>query len=291
MKKSKKSIIYIIVGIIVGSTLVSPIQARVTAITLKWLKKNYYSKKQSNNKYYSKTAINSKLSAYYSKTSVDNLLADYLTSSNAAGTYLTQSGAASTYLTQTNAASTYLTQSNAATSYLPLSGGTLAGGLTGTSITGSSFAYSSTQTKSKVVPVAMFTRIDPTMTLTWSGSLGVYRSGGGSFGLESAIDLPQGAQITQLTLYLTDTNDTKNITAYLIRQYLPSEGGDVLSSVTSTGTSASPQYAITTGSIANSTVDNSYYYRLSVDLTNADADTITFRAIKVTYTTTSIEDQ
>jgi hypothetical protein len=50
-------------------------------------------------------------------------------------TYLTTSSAASTYLTTSSAASTYLTTSSAASTYLPLAGGTLTGGLIGTTAT------------------------------------------------------------------------------------------------------------------------------------------------------------
>lgn len=290
--RAVKKILSAAVLIVIGTILVLPIEAKISSsgVTVKWVKSNYYTKKQIKKSYwtkgqtektfYRKNYINSLINGYYTSTQVDNALASYLTSSSASGTYLTQSNAASTYLTQTNAASTYL----------PLSGGTLTGGLSGTSITGTSFAYPSAQTRYKTIPARMFVpKSDAGVTnYTYTeGSNAMYWVAGNVYP-QAGVDLPDGVTITGLTIYSYD-NSASSMTLRLQYASLTAATTSIMATVSSSGSAGSAGYTNTTNTISDATVDNSSrYYFLEAELTNTAA-ALTFRGARITYTTTSVD--
>ena len=294
-KTGARKIVYLLVGVLLGAIIVMPTQAhkikpdskKVTAkkkkkksanATHRWTKKNFYARKLVKRYWYTKKQSNGK---YYTKGAVDTIIANYLTSSAAASTYLTQSSASGTYLTQSNASSTYL----------PLSGGTLSGALTGASITGTSFSYPSAQTKYKTISANHFiARAEGagTSVFTYTESGNAYWLASGDVNPMAGVDLPDGATVTGLTLYTYD-NSALNMKVKLQRTSLTGTGAQDLAEVYSDGSSGSPDYSNTQTSITNATIDNdNYYYFMFATLTNTSAN-LTFRAVRITYTTTAVD--
>jgi hypothetical protein len=81
----------------------------------------------------------------------------------------------------------------------------------------------------------------------------------GGYSVRRPLDLPNGAQITAITLYCIDNDATYNIGLLLYRAD-PSSGGfeSQLAALTSTGASASLQTVVSTGTPI-ATIDNSRY--------------------------------
>jgi hypothetical protein len=105
-----------------------------------------------------------------------------------------------------------------------------------------------------------FTSSDSNLTYTDSGS-SVYALAipFGGHALKRPLELPNGAQITAITLYCIDNDADHNIGLLLYRAD-PSAGGgqSQLAGLTSTGASASLQTVVSTGTPV-ATIDNSRY--------------------------------
>lgn len=300
-KKGARKIVYLLVGVLLGAIIVMPTQAHkikpdakkimkrknptakqrwVRAWTKRYAhpRRGIYTKRQSNGKYYTKGAVNT-------------MIANYLTSTAAASMYLTQSAASGAYLAQSTASSTYLTQSNAATTYLPLSGGTLSGALTGTSITGTSFSYPSAQTKYKTIPANNFVqRAGQSSVFSHTEAGNAYYWVSGDVSPMAGVDLPDGATVTGLTLYAYD-NSASDMSVVLAGRSLTADSPLVMASVISDGGSGSPGWSNTETSITNATIDNDNYYYFMYPLLNNTSANLTFRAARITYTTTAVDDQ
>jgi len=258
MKKIDSSkIVILIAGILIGSTLVAPIEAKVATITSKWLKKYYYSKKQIKKSYLTKSQASKR---FYSKNYINNLIAGYLTSSSAAGTYLKQSDASSNYLAK--------------------SGGTLTGGLTSPS-----YSFSSAQTKTVIIPGIAF-QPEPNLTLAIGfNGRSISKAGGTASKVFATLSLPDGAVIKNVRFYVRD-DSANNITNATIAE------DDLDSAMTGywspyANTSSITGYGnVAMNNITGFIVDNSaYLYSLTAVFPAADAaDTdLELKAVAVDY--------
>jgi len=280
MKKSKKSLIYLIIGIMIGSFLVSPIEAKVTTVTLNWLKKNYYSKKQSNSRYYTKTAINSD---FYKKADISSLLASYLKTSDASNTYLSKADASSTYLTQANASSAYLTQASATSNYYPKSGGIVSG-----SVTATDFNYSSADTKVITIPGVAFQPKDNNIVLAYDNTkgFGVYRVSGNTDTAYAPVSLPDGASITNITMYYYDADASNNLRSYMI---VNNTNGALITTSNFLDSAESGGSGSDEDTNPNITIDNSNRYYIMYLTFNSGTDTnLALRSVTITYTVNSL---
>ncbi|RJQ31722.1 MAG: hypothetical protein C4562_04555 [Actinobacteria bacterium] len=281
MKKQINKIVIYLVCIIIGSFVMVPVQAKVSYITKSWLKRYYYSKKQSNSRYYTKTAIKSN---YYNKASINTLLASYLKTTDAANSYLTQANASNTYLTQANASSTYLTQSNASSTYYLKSGGTVSG-----SVTATDFNYSSAESKVMTIPAVAFQPADNNIVLGYDNTsgFGAYKVSGTNNYAFAPVCLPDGASITNITMYYNDADGSNNLRSYL-----------VINNITNGAWLTNTNYLDSTGSGGsgsdedtnpNVTIDNSNrYYLMFLTFNSGTGTTLALRSVKITYTVSSL---
>jgi len=276
-----------IILIAIGTVLVLPIEAKVSkkAVTVKWLNKTYYTKKQANKRYYKKTSVDSKLGSYYTKTDTDSKLDTYYTKTNIdnlLANYLTSTNAASTYLTQSNAANTYLTPTTGDSSYINASGDDTMSG----TLTASNFSYSSSKTKYLNIPGAAFRPEGSAQILTTTASVGgeIYSNTAGSVYVYAPVYLPDNAVITAFRFYYYDNSVGANINAYLTKMPIGSSTSEFLAYNYSPTDSPTIAFSDEFTSYLPQTIDNqnnTYFVRVLFGTNSSD---LRLRMGRITYT-------
>lgn len=245
-KNTLSKIAICLIGIIIGSLLVTPIQAATTATTT-WIKTYFYTRTQSNYRYYTKTAVNTKLTNYYNKTSVDNLLTDYLT------------------------------QTDTDDMYLPKSGGTVSGGLEA-----DSYGFNTAQNKVITIPGTAFRPIDNNIQMNIYGADdSAYKDSGTSNNIYAPLTLPDGAEIKQVKMYYYDKEDNFNIWAGIYVDDLQSLNSNNLLGVQSFG---APEYSSAeVNGTGTQIIDNDANSYSLYGIFDAPGTNLRIKAIKITY--------
>ncbi len=103
--------------------------------------------------------------------------------------------------------------------------------------------------------------------------------------LHVPINLPNGAVVTKLTVFIRDNNDTENINVYLIRTELATSAINYLGSVHSSGLASSTDRRILKDSTINYAVvkNHRYTYHLEVRFGFTNSTGLIFFGAKINY--------